>query len=766
MTYFHPHSVPCLFSGHARVVCRTTGLVLALTLVSVVSWGQDFQPSQESNAAKGRVQDGYLIHQTVDLGGRFLDSSGSGAMYDTLVNLQSGPRILSQTIDAHSVAGTKHFLFDTLMETSSGYGGDPYNVTTLRMSKGKLYTFQGLFRRDREYSDYNLLDNPLVPAGVTSNGYTFPQVLNSPHLFNTVRRMTDVGLTLLPLSKVSFRVGYSQNISQGPSYSSQHNGAEALYLQNWRNSTDTWLGAVDWKPISRTLLTYEETITHYKGNTNWQLAGENPLLPGTILQLPGGTPATLGFDNIVPPTCGDGNPPIVSSATTPATANPTCSVYTGYSRTAPTRVLLPTEEFRFQSSRLKNVEMNGRVRYTGGKMSLPSYVEIFQGLDNMGKQVFTTTGVASAKRINVSADYGFLWRISPSVSISEQFDFWNFREPANSTYSEVDQLGTTALPPIGPSQPASVTIAPTFMGLKTTTNFTSLIWQPSAKISFSLGYRYRARDIRWNMPITTDALGPGDSLPLANYTFPVRENGGIFSVALQPTRQWRMNGSVELSYADRAYTQLSPRKLQHYRIQTRYKPKAWATISGTFNDLERKDVVSLISHTDHSRSFALGATLMPNEHYGMDLSYGYTDIFSQTTLCYSATPAPIGPGAGAAPADCGTNTNLGTGYYDAPTQYGAIGFTFAPVKKFRSSLGYRINDTSGTTEFLNPRQVAGSLRSRYQTPYANLAWTIHQGWVWKGNWNRYGYKENGPSGPTLPRNFRGDVYTLALHYEF
>jgi hypothetical protein len=200
------------------------------------------------------------------------------------------------------------------METSSGYGGDPYNVTNLRMSKGKLYTFQGLFRRDRQYSDYNLLDNPLVPAGVISNGYTFPQVLNSPHLFNTVRRMTDVGLTIRPLSKVSFRAGYSQNISQGPSYSSQHNGPEAIYLQNWRNSTDTWLGAVDWKPIRKTTLTYEETITHYKGNTNWKLAGANPLLTGTSLQLPNGTPVTFGFDNYTPPTCADGNPAIVSSA--------------------------------------------------------------------------------------------------------------------------------------------------------------------------------------------------------------------------------------------------------------------------------------------------------------------------------------------------------------------------------------------------------------------------------------------------------------------
>jgi hypothetical protein len=85
-------------------------------------------------------------------------------MYDTLVNLQSGPRILSQTFEMRSIAGTYHPLFDDLMESSSGYGGDPCDVTTLRMSKGKLYKFQGLFRRDRQYFDYDLLDNPLVPA--------------------------------------------------------------------------------------------------------------------------------------------------------------------------------------------------------------------------------------------------------------------------------------------------------------------------------------------------------------------------------------------------------------------------------------------------------------------------------------------------------------------------------------------------------------------------------------------------------------------------
>ncbi len=37
------------------------------------------------------IRYGYVIHQSVDLGGHIATQSGSGAVYDTLVNIQSGP---------------------------------------------------------------------------------------------------------------------------------------------------------------------------------------------------------------------------------------------------------------------------------------------------------------------------------------------------------------------------------------------------------------------------------------------------------------------------------------------------------------------------------------------------------------------------------------------------------------------------------------------------------------------------------------------------
>ncbi|MGA9785239.1 MAG: hypothetical protein WBQ40_01540, partial [Candidatus Sulfotelmatobacter sp.] len=204
--------------------------------------------------------EGYTLHESIDLGGHEANIDGSGAMYDTLVNEQSGPRILGETFELRALPNTKNTLVDHLKAFTTGLGGDPYNVAKLDFSKGKLYDFSGLFRRDRQYFDYNLLGNPNLPPGQSipigpaaapTGAYAWPQVTESPFMFNTVRRMTDTNVTLLPLSKVTFRAGYSQNVFQGPSLSPsgyQVAGAYDVLLQEYqRNSTDDWTGSVEWK---------------------------------------------------------------------------------------------------------------------------------------------------------------------------------------------------------------------------------------------------------------------------------------------------------------------------------------------------------------------------------------------------------------------------------------------------------------------------------------------------------------------------------------
>src|SRR5271165_3071367 len=110
--------------------------------------------------------EGYALHESIDLGGHAASIDGSGAMYDTLVNQQSGLRILGETFELRALPQTKNTPVDRLKAfttgqtfelrgppqkknppvqslegLSSGLGGDPYTFAKLDFSKGKLYEF-------------------------------------------------------------------------------------------------------------------------------------------------------------------------------------------------------------------------------------------------------------------------------------------------------------------------------------------------------------------------------------------------------------------------------------------------------------------------------------------------------------------------------------------------------------------------------------------------------------------------------------------------
>ena len=246
------------------------------------------------------VPDGYSIHQTIDMGGHMVGLSGSGAMYNSMINVHSGPRMLNQTIEMHALPGKKNGLFDNLSAISSGYGGDPINFTKLNASKGKLWDFSGLFRRSRQYFDYDLLGNPNINTGLSipigpSNApvskLAWPQVQHSSVMFNTVRRMTDAELTLLPLSRISFRVGYNHSTMEGPSLSPSYTifKYDALLQEYQRNGSDDYMGAIDFKLNQKTKLSFQEDIYRYKADTFFTLDPN-----GFMVQEADGTPVSLG----------------------------------------------------------------------------------------------------------------------------------------------------------------------------------------------------------------------------------------------------------------------------------------------------------------------------------------------------------------------------------------------------------------------------------------------------------------------------------------
>ena len=728
----------------ARVMPRTAlAAVLCASHVAVAQTSssdatKSVTPPKSADTAPpapgDNVRYGYTIHQMVELGGHVTDQSGSSAVYNTMVNLHSGPRILAQSLDMHAIKPSHAMLFDTLTTNSFGYAGDPNSVSLLNFSKGRIYDFRGSFRRNRQYFDYNLLDNPLIPP--TSVPYV--PVLDSPHLFNTVRRMTDLNLTLAPLAPVSVRIGYNHNISEGPSYSSLHEGGDALLFQNWRNATDSWTAGIDWKPFARTTISYDEFVTHYKGDTSWQLGGLN-------YQLSDGTPVSLGID-----ISSVWRAPCAAPFKADGSVNPSCNGFLSYTRSAPTRTLFPTEQLRFQTAAIPRFTINGRLLYSGATSNLDNFNELFNGLvSRTGIREFLVTGSARTKRVNVNGDLSMTWQITPGITATNTFDFWNFRTPGSNLYTETDYKGSSLLAP--PGAPVSTTTPDSqFLNQKTKTDTFIVAWDVSSRARVSLGYRYRSR-------IITDAGGD---------LIPIHENWGLFGTALRPTPLWRINFDADAMYADNAFTRISPRQMQHYRFRTTYKPHAWLTFSGTINIRESRDNVQTVNHLEHSRDFSFGTSIAPKERWSIDLNYGYDSVYSSTLECYPSTPPP--PNAGTAPPVCvaAATPFSSTGYYNSPTQFGSFGFMWTPVKRAHLNGGYRMSAVDGSSDIINIRQVAGSLQSQYQSPYANIALDLMPNWKWKADYNYYGYGEQSPVGPTAPRAFHGNVYTFAVNYAF
>jgi len=851
--------LPSRYSTPAMVRRVSAGIGVGLLLVLS---GRTF--AQADQAPAGAVQAGYTIHNTADLGGHLVGVSGSGAMYDTLVNVHSGPRVLGQTFTMHALPTTKHILFDDLSAFSSGFGGDPNNFAKMDISKGKLYEFSGLFRRDRQYFDYNLLGSVNLPtvqvpyvqvtgvsAAPTAPSLAWTQPTDSPVMFNTVRRMTDTSLTILPLSRITFRVGYSQNIFQGPTVSPGRSIGKYndLLDEYQRNSTDDFLGAVDWKPVPHTKITFEEQIDHYKADSYFTLD------PSTfVAQEANGTPVSLGdYDATSSPytsaacnTGSMGSAYVPAAGTTPASysifsapetpggrpiVNPACDVVTSYLRSQPTRILYPTEILRLQSSSIKNISLNGDFRYSVSKSNLPNYYENLTGLDGTIRSA-TTTGVAIAQRRVVALDYGMTWQATRTISLADQVSYSNVHQPGNTTLAgstlntpTTVVAGNNGFETINYAGPLTIGAAFSvtgntigkiyaYFGQRFLTNNATISWDASPRATLALTYRYQAHTV-----IQTSGTGPLENL------IGMDENGGILNAALRPTNHWNLNGSAEISYTDNAFTPLGPRQRQRYRVHTMYRPKTWATISGAFNDLERHNntyntrtanLDGPLGHVDHSRTVSMGVALAPSEHYGFDFNYSYSDVYTSTNICYlngafTSTPGstPSLPGAASTTRTGANNlcpsllTDWGPvkDFMDAPTQYASMSLSLTPVKSIHSDIGYRISAVSGNQFFNDAQEVNGSLQSAYQSPFVNVAWTVHPGLVWRAEYNFYGYGEGGPSGApfcslatsataavvpcnsstlsglptgltepssglTAPRNFHANNLTLAMHYEF
>jgi hypothetical protein len=840
MSFIQEHSFRQAERNIPRYVSAIRELSFLILMVALLS-SSPLRAQTGSGETKGIDAGNYNIQESIEAGYRSTWINGNTNTYDTFVNLNSGLRLFDYTLNMRSL-DHNGLLFDTLDFSNFGYGGDPNDVSRLRIDKNKWYDFRFLFRRDKNFWDYNLLANPLNPS--TSNPTV--AIATSPHSLDLVRRMQDYNLTLFPQSRVHLRLGFSHDRDEGPGFFTTDGGTIPQFNENYSYTTNSYRAGVDFRILPKTTISYDQFLSYFKQdnvvtdnpqNSGYLLANGTPVDPGIIW-------STNGPVEILP--CAA---PIAAA---PNIFNPNCNGYLSYSQVGQPRNFMPTERLRFQSNYFKNFETSGSLGYSSANDSVPNFNEIVNDyVSRDGSRGSTTGGPADAKRVSVNANWSGVYSVTDKFRILDSFRYDNWRTPGLWDMAETNIFGQMQPGLLGLAQPQSVFTAATFLSLcpapyiaatcpshsasssadvingPTSTflgqnirsNTFQLQYDFTPRLTGRIGYEYTARTIAdfsatfdsaetyfpggtggtarndyfaargdcATPSACTEAVDPATGQLISlTFTGPVAGNSTsrniteihedtlLVGLTARPMDSLQITGDFAFGYNDYSFTRISPRQVQIYKVHANYKPRAWINLDGAVDIHQNRDNVSTVNDIEHGRSYSFVATLMPNSKVFFNLGYTYTDIYTQTQICYYQN-AFGPPPTSQCPASLGYTppAMAGLGAYSSKQHFVYADIMWKPVPRLTTGVGYAGTFVGGNTLAIDPLQVPGTLAFNYQKPYARAIFDMYKGLSYRMTWAYYGYNGKGQPSNAIPGlapipipDFNGSTVEFALRYAF
>jgi hypothetical protein len=784
----------------------------------------------QTDEQKGIEQGNYNIKQAVEFGGRFTAVTGDLQTYDTLVNLQQGPRLLNFTTEMRSLDHRGTF-FDRFFFSNFGYGGDPNVVSVLRITKNKWYSFEGLFRHDENFWNYSILANPFNPAPPPANAPPgFNPVLNapatvlntqvvamSPHDFNTRRNMQNYGFTVLPDAKIRFRVGYNHSTNVGPAFTPVHEGTDQFLFQRLSSGITQYRLGVDFRFLPRTNISYDQIWSYYKTdpgstdqNQQFSVGSGFPLVD-------------LGVTWNGPP-CSPAFQPggIVSS---------NCNAFYNYFSHWRGRTDAPTEQVSVQSNAVPAVQFSGKFSYTGGDMHVFDYTQTFAGF--VSKSLLSNsslTGPIEGRRVSSYGDFGVTWQITHDFSLEDEVHYGSWQEPAQfvgtscsffSTsltatpifFNSTATLPATCIPPANAvaGTPVSnsksdpdilVNLDSNFLKQQITRNLVEGQLYASAKVGAYFGYRYTHREIADNFFNLQNAIyfpptAQRGNCALANGVLPlgctqnadgsvsfqtpnpvfgppgvtdISTNAAVLGLWLKPVQRVSINLDADIGSANKTFTPLGLQNYQEFRARIQYRTAGWLNFSAYVQIMEGQNPASDINASQHNRSTGFSASLTPSEKFSAQLGYNYNDIYSRLLVCFTSDFAQ--PGLPACPGVSGLVQQASP--YTSHVNTGFVYLLWTPVKRLSTDIGANLSGVTGNELNVNPLSPialapAGPLNSNWYQPYGAVSYRFSEQWTGRARWDYYGYHED-PNGSYqdlfAPRNFHGNLVTLSVRFAF
>jgi len=414
---------------------RIALIIVLFGFLSVYSTAQQVVAPTPEQAGPSRGDDwsGYNIVNSFETGYRFVTTSGNTNTYRSTENFGNGVRLLSSFLTINSKSGHGR-LFDELVLTTQGLGGDPYSNVKLRVQKNRLYEYNLLWRQ----SDYF---NP----GLVSDGG------EGEHLLDTSYDMQDHDLTLFPQSNVRLNFGYTRNTQSGA-------GISTVLLFNPAGEFDP-SGNVF--PLFANIKTIQN---------EYRLGAEFHFFGFTLNLLHG----WVDFK--------DDSGSSFNGTSTGDGFNPN-AVLNLFNRTQPDHGTSPYwRGLLFRNTNLLNI--NARFTYTGAQRGFIAD-ELALGTNQFGalaNQQIVTFGNAS--RPTTTGNVTLSVFPTQNLSITEQFDIYNIRTAGNSAYIQYNDA----------TQAANV-LYYQYLGVRTIASETDAMYRIRSWFDLHAGYEFSDRRI-------------------------------------------------------------------------------------------------------------------------------------------------------------------------------------------------------------------------------------------------------------------------------
>ncbi|MBI4469494.1 MAG: hypothetical protein HY650_09270 [Acidobacteria bacterium] len=658
--------------------------------------------SQEPPVNLGAMQ----LRGSVEFGARWRDVVGNDEVYRSHVNLGNGAKLLHSDVEISSPenVGT---LFDRFRMTMDNWGGDPYNTSTVRVQKFRIYDFQYRYSKINYFNFVPEFANPLFAEGI----------LEGQHTFDITRRMSNARVDFFPDSKrFKFHLTYGRNHSFGPSLITYNAGGDEFVLpRNVTNSYDDYGVGVDFS-LWKFKFSFEQGYRRFRDDQGVSLAGNYNI----------GNDRNPIFEGEVP--------------------LPEQLYLSAFSRSYHVRGTFPTTRFAVTVQPHRRIALTARFYYGDANLQY-AFSQALAGLVfNRSFQSYMpntfTQNVSAPTRPQTVADWSLGIAVTNRLTISNTFRFNHFNVYGSTLVNELLFLGSS---PFGEAEVQELPLET----LSSRRIFYNSYWdQAEARYEFFSGFLVRAgfRHTHRKVDIqkySNDLLFGGEDTTIDRSNLDTRTF--LAGVSYRLKRRIRIAFDYENGGYDNVYTMVGPVDQQRGRLRVQYRPtdNLILTLTGMVTDMDRtnRPVIrpfiipptpdSYVRNQDRYRDGGFSLSYFPSPRIAFDVDYTRGHAASTINLLF---PVP-----GELPLKYREDSHVAHAAVD-------LGI----YKDLKMSMGYSLVNNDG------------SYPMNYHRPYGRISIPIQRRLILNVNYQYYGYDERG----RRVQNYHANMLTTSFKIMF